>query len=929
MRRNFSEVLWAKFFAILAICFCAVVAVSPADAGKRVALVVGNGAYQSVAQLPNPKKDAEAVSTALRKQGFEVVTAIDLTRADLEKAVERYARALNGAEISLFYYSGHGIEVSGENRIIPIDATLSQPQDLETQSFSLQTILLYMQSNSQAQLIYLDACRDNPFSDRAFLLGVDDTEKPAGKGLAEQKGSVGSLIAYATEPGKVALDGTGENSPFTGAVIKHSFTQDKDVQSALMDVTADVWEATNKSQRPWINSSLVKPIFLNGLAGKPLAINPPTMTKSLAELQTTEPTREILAGPVTIGAGPQRVFDEQSAQALPKANAYKLMQMPVSGTLSIDDQVLSEGAIIDYEKFKTFKFEPSTDVQVFKDSNTAALLVPAITLETAAVAADGAALPVQIKIQQRMHECDLLAAEPLDLDGVGQGVELDKIDISQALVACQKAVEEHPEIVRYVYLLGRAQLAAGHVKDGLQLIQKAADSGYVRANHQLGVMATNGLGMDINLEQANAFFKLAADKGDPLALLAFGRNLVKGIGMKADPKQGINILKHAAELGNTDALDEMGSLYLYGGAIKPSPKRAAGFYDASITRSLKKRRPGKGASFGGHPTAPTDIGALYFNGNGVTKNLRQAVKWYELGAERGNQGGAVDLSSIFADGPDDLRNPLKAVWYTSLALATDGHADDATLLQRLAGLPDDAKRSAMRDFVNLVGPCGTQTTDGIDQTLLLLSRKAWLQRQNDEGALALPESDGSFKAPDGNSPSDELNYWNLVNEKSSDQAYLAYLDAFPDGIFADIARGRLGGLLERVKLDTKSASCESPPLVKSKPPSKKLEPVKPKLEPPKLKKPKFEPPPMVIEQPKRKPKPIIEKPVRRPPPPKVRRPNRPPVVFEPDGPVIEEDPGPPIDLPPRRKFPRFPKIPRIFIPQQEPDPCPNGDCTIR
>ena len=910
MRRSFSKFQCARFFALLALSFLCFLTIAEAG-GKRVALVVGNGAYQSVAQLPNPKRDAEAVSSALRKQGFEVVTAIDLTRLELELAVERYARSLNGAAISLFYYSGHGIEVGGENRIIPVDATLDQPQDLETQTYSLQTILLYMQSNSQAQLIYLDACRDNPFNDRAFLLGVDDKEKPAGKGLAEQKGSVGSLIAYATEPGKVALDGTGDNSPFTGAVIKHSFSQDVDVQSALMQVTADVWEATNQSQRPWINSTLVEPIFLNGLAQKPLAANPPSRTKTLAEIQSTETTRQVTSVPVTIAAGPQRVFNEQTVRSLPDAQAYKLMQMPVSGTLFVDDQVLSEGMVVDFAKFRTFSFEPSTDVQIFKDANTAALLVPAIIIETAAIAADGSALPVQIKIQQRMHECDLLAAEPLDMQGIGTGVDLDKIDISQALVACQKAIDEHPENIRFIYLLGRAQLVAGNVKAARILIQQAADAGYVRANYQLGLMAALGQGVEKNLEQANAFFKLAADKGDPFALLAFGRNLVKGIGMKADPKQGIAILKHAAELGNTDALDEIGSLYLYGGAVKANPKRAVGYIDASVTRSLKKPRRQKSRAFAGHPTAPTDIGALYFNGDGVTKDLRQAIKWYELGAERGNQDGTFDLSWIYAQGPGDLRNPVKAVWYTSLALGSERFQGNVDLLRRLALLPDDAKRSAMRDFVNLVGPCASQTTDGLDETLLMLSRKTWLHRQSNEGTLALAIDDGSFAKPDGSGMEDELRYWNNISKSGQDKAYLAYLTAFPDGVFADIARGRLGGLLERVIQQPKLENCAPPKLVKQ--PVKKAEPVKPK-QPVQLLKPV---------KPKPKPKPVLEKPKKKPPT-RVNRPRPPREILEEEPPEFEED-IPEIDEPPRRRPPRFPRFPRLPLPQQE-DTCPNGDC---
>jgi Sel1 repeat len=383
--------------------------------------------------------------------------------------------------------------------------------------------------------------------------------------------------------------------------------------------------------------------------------------------------------------------------------------------------------------------------------------------------------------------------------------------------------------------------------------------------------------------------------------------------MKADPKQGITILKRAAELGNTDALDEIGSLYLYGGAVKPSPKRAVGFIDASVTRSVKKRN----RNFAGHPTAPTDIGALYFNGKGVAKDLRQAIKWYELGAERGNQDGAFDLSGIYAQGPGDLRNPVKAVWYTSLALASDRFQGDADLLRRLALLPDDAKRSAMRDFVNLVGACASQTTDTIDDTLLLLSRKTWAKRQSDEGTTVVPSTDGSFAQPDGTGMEDELRYWNLVNASGKDEAYLAYLKAFPDGVFADIARNRLSGFLDRVKQEPKLASCETPKVLKQ--PTKKIEPVR-KLDPVKPKQPVVTP-----VKPKPKPKPIVEKPKNQPPP-RVRRPRPQREIIIEEDPVIEQPDQPQFDIP---RFKRRLRLPKIFIPQDQPpldDQCGSAGC---
>lgn len=161
-----------RFFAqVLAVLLCTLFLTAEAAfaAGKRVAFVVGNGAYKAVAELANPKNDALAVSESLRKVGFEVVTAIDLNREDLDQSIQKFIRSLSGAELSVFYYSGHGVQVGGENRIIPVDAVLATESALEVETISLQTIMMEMRSNSRAQLLYLDACRDNPFAVKSFL----------------------------------------------------------------------------------------------------------------------------------------------------------------------------------------------------------------------------------------------------------------------------------------------------------------------------------------------------------------------------------------------------------------------------------------------------------------------------------------------------------------------------------------------------------------------------------------------------------------------------------------------------------------------------------------------------------------------------------------------------------------------------------------
>jgi TPR repeat protein len=702
-------------------------------AGKRVAFVVGNSAYKAVPTLANPKNDAAAVSAALRKVGFEVVTAIDLDRAAFDKSVETFIRSLSDAELSVFYYSGHGVEVGGENRIIPIDATLSTEEALEVETISLQTIMMEMRNNSRAQLLYLDACRDNPFKVKSFLVGADQIKKQVGRGLAKEKISIGSLIAYATEPGNIALDGDEANSPFTLAVLRHSFDASVDVQTALMAVTRDVWKSTQERQRPWSNVTLTEPVFLNDGPKVPEPVELPLPTRKI----------EVSAKPSTIGLGAQNVFaDNVSDKAmadLPEATKFKLSKMPQSGTVSKAGETLSEGTEFDAAALATLKFEPS-----FTESG----VVPELELD--ATTPNGEVLKLVVKQNVEINLCDKEAGEPLDLQGTQNGVLPNEINVEKALVACETAVKDHPDVGRFVYQLGRAHLAAKHTDDANKYFAEAAKLGHVRALNQLGYMAQRGLGRDQNLEEANGYFKQAAEKGDPYGMLSYGRNLARGRGVKQNVEAGLKYLNHAVEMGHTYAMNELGGMYLYGEPVTANPKRGVRFYQASMARGdiYGIRNMGDAylngigvekdpltalalftkAAKGGHPYAPTDIGAMYYNGNGVEKNLDEAISWYEQGAERGNQQAAANLGWIFSKGPKDHRDVTRAVQYTALAVALDTYGKDKDSLSNLAALPDKSKSSAVKKLIATVGVDKIQTTDDLDQTLVLLSRKAWQTR---------------------------------------------------------------------------------------------------------------------------------------------------------------------------------------------------------
>ncbi len=237
--------------------------VPAALAEKRVALVVGNGAYEHTAALANPVNDAKDMAAALRALGFEVFEGLDLTEADFARKVRDFARAARGADAALFYYAGHGLQVEGRNYLVPVDARLSDEADLRFEALELSDVVELMERASPASLVFLDACRDNPLAQGlARSLGASRSTS-VGRGLARLDSGVGTLIAYATQPGAVAADGRGRNSPFTAALVEHLATPGLEVNQLLNRVRQTVVAATDQKQIPWTHSSLTGDFYLS------------------------------------------------------------------------------------------------------------------------------------------------------------------------------------------------------------------------------------------------------------------------------------------------------------------------------------------------------------------------------------------------------------------------------------------------------------------------------------------------------------------------------------------------------------------------------------------------------------------------------------------------------------------------------------------
>ncbi|GAB3642854.1 caspase family protein [Spirosoma arcticum] len=229
-----------------------VVAVLPTE--KRLALVIGNSAYPSTSRLDNPVNDAKDMAATLTDLGFEVMLFTDLDKKKLRKAIEDFGFRLKGYQIGLFFYAGHGIAIGGQNYLVPIDASPQTAGDIEFDCEPADRIVSKMEDARTTNIIVLDACRNNPF-ERSMSRGGGDG------GLTQMNAPTGTIIAYATAPGKTAADGTGRNGLYTAALLKTLKVPNMPIERAFKQVRTEVMRQSNGRQQPWESSSLVDEIY--------------------------------------------------------------------------------------------------------------------------------------------------------------------------------------------------------------------------------------------------------------------------------------------------------------------------------------------------------------------------------------------------------------------------------------------------------------------------------------------------------------------------------------------------------------------------------------------------------------------------------------------------------------------------------------------
>ena len=257
---------WAPsltLYHVLRFIFCGVfilaadAAILPARADTRIALVIGNSQYRNIPQLNNPQNDATLIAETLTALGFRLVgngPQLNLNKSQFDQAVQDFGNEIQSADVALFYYAGHGVQVRGANYLVPVGANPTREVDVDFQMLDVNLVLRGMEyGRARLNLVILDACRNNPFGSRGL--------RATSAGLAQMQAPEGTLISFATQPGNVAQDGAGQNSPFSRALAQTIRTPGLDIFRAFNEVGLIVAKATGGEQQPWVSLSPIKGDF--------------------------------------------------------------------------------------------------------------------------------------------------------------------------------------------------------------------------------------------------------------------------------------------------------------------------------------------------------------------------------------------------------------------------------------------------------------------------------------------------------------------------------------------------------------------------------------------------------------------------------------------------------------------------------------------
>lgn len=587
-------------------------------AADRVALVIGNAAYQTQTPLANPANDAADVSAMLRKLGFEVIDAIDLDRRGFDRKLREFRDKLEGSSVALLFYAGHGMQVGGRNFIVPVDAQIEKASDVDLDAVDLNVVMQQMRGEDRVNIVILDACRDNPFA-RSVSRSAGATTRAAQsafEGLAEVKSSVGTHIIFATDPGNVASDGSGRNSPFTAALLRNAVEPAIDLSRLMMKVRFDVIRATQSKQVPWESSSLLNPVYLAG--------EPPESPVQQVALRDGD-SRVRTVSPAGVPPAPGRVAPtppQEDFGALCDKFASDRQDPLRSRNVPVVRNVDWERAIPACEK----ALEKSPKTLRYSNQLGRSLL---------AAGRHADALRIYSEAAERGSAYATADMGYINFRGWG-GV---KKNFEAARLWSEKAALMGVSIsmsnLGYMYATG-----FGGVKDMAKAIswyRRGMALNEPQAFNGLAQLYQEGRGVPLDLAKARELFEKAAALDDPEALRNLGYFAENGLAGPRDFDEARRYYELAAAAGHAPAMTQLGFLYRNGSAGVPRDFKIAREW---LTRAAKLNDPS--AMFG--------LGVLHRFGEGVEADVAVAREFLESAASHDLTHAMRWLADMHADG---------------------------------------------------------------------------------------------------------------------------------------------------------------------------------------------------------------------------------------------------------------------------------------
>ena len=525
----------------------------PARADKRIALVIGNSAYKNISRLDNPANDAKLMASTLRRLGFTLIgngAQVDLDKAAFDNVAQNFGRQLQGADVGLFYYAGHGVQVSGSNYLVPVNANPTREADIDFQMVDVNIVLRQMQgSGTRLNLVILDACRNNPFGGGGM--------RSVNRGLAQMYAPEGTLISYATQPGSVAQDGADGNSPYTKALAQTISKTGLDIFQAFNEVGLSVKRATGGTQQPWVSSSPIDGAFY--------FVAPPS------------------AVPTSAANSPRR--EDEATQAWTAAKDTTNTAVLEAFIKRFPDSFYSDLARARLDELKKTQIAtvspavplPPRNAPQPDSGNAGALTNLALQYE------EGEGMPKNEAEAARLYRqaADLGNRQAtLNLGGLyhdGRGVAQD---YAEALRLYRKAADlGDPQAMTNVgvmYAHGEGVPKSG--PEAVRWYQKAAEAGHPAGTTYLALAYEKGEMIAKDYGEAVRLYRKAAEAGNRQAILNLGTMYYRGRGVNQSYAEAMRLFRQAADLGDSQAMNNIGVMYSEGQGVPKSDAEAGRWF---------------------------------------------------------------------------------------------------------------------------------------------------------------------------------------------------------------------------------------------------------------------------------------------------------------------------------------------------------------